>query len=150
MPDGGNPVSWILVALVAAVTLAGPPLLAGWRHRGLRSLAASGRGDVVTGRRSPRRLVAEATVLIMVAGGVLALRLRGLAPGAGFDPYLSSAPVLIAVAAGLIAARVYPVPLRAALRSPPRAAGPSGTSGSPGRRELDLSRCCPRWRWSSR
>ncbi len=126
VPDGGNPVSWMLVALVAAVTLAGPPLLAAWRHRGLRSLVASGRGDVVTGRRSPRRLVAEATVLIVVAGGVLALRLRGLAPGAGFDPYLNSAPVLIAVAAGLIAARVYPVPLRAALRF---AAARRGTVG---------------------
>jgi putative ABC transport system permease protein len=116
VPGGGDPLSWILAALVAATTLAAPPLLAAWQHRGLRSVRAAGRGDLVIGRGSPRRLVAETTVLIIVVGGVLAVRLRGLAPGAGFDPYLSSAPVLVAVAAGLIAVRVYPVPLRALLR----------------------------------
>jgi putative ABC transport system permease protein len=115
-PGGGNTVSWILVALVAVATLAGPSLLAAWRMRGLRALTTPGRGDLVIGRRSPRRLIAEITALIVVAGAVLALRLRGLAPGAGFDPYLSSAPVLVAAAAGLIAIRVYPVPLRLLLR----------------------------------
>jgi putative ABC transport system permease protein len=115
-PGGANPVSWILVALVTVVTLAAPALLAGWRMRGLRALTTAGRGDLVIGRRSPRRLIVELTALIVVAGGVLALRLRGLAPGSGFDPYLSSAPVLVAAAAGLIAIRVYPVPLRLALR----------------------------------
>jgi putative ABC transport system permease protein len=115
-PDGGNTVSWILVALVAAATLAAPALLAAWRLRGLRALPAAGRADLIIGRGSARRLVAEITALIVVAGGVLALRLRGLAPGAGFDPYLSAAPVLVAAAAGLIAVRVYPVPLRLLLR----------------------------------
>jgi len=115
-PDGGNTVSWILVALVAAATLAAPALLAAWRLRGLRALPAAGRGEEITGRGSARRLVVEITALIVVAGGVLALRLRGLAPGAGFDPYLSAAPVLVAVAAGLIAVRVYPLPLRLLLR----------------------------------
>jgi putative ABC transport system permease protein len=115
-PDGGNTVSWILVALVAAATLAAPALLAAWRLRGLRALPTAGRQDLITGRGSARRLLAEITALIVVVGGVLALRLRGLAPGAGFDPYLSSAPVLVAAAAGLIAVRVYPVPLRLLLR----------------------------------
>jgi putative ABC transport system permease protein len=115
-PDGGNTVSWILVALVAAATLAAPPLLAAWRLRGLRALPAAGRGDLVIGRGSARRLIVEITALIVVAGAVLALRLRGIAPGAGFDPYLSAAPVLVAAAAGLIAVRVYPVPLRLLLR----------------------------------
>jgi putative ABC transport system permease protein len=115
-PDGGNTVSWILIALVAAATLAAPALLAAWRLRGLRALSAAGRQDLITGRGSARRLIVEITALIVVAGAVLALRLRGLAPGAGFDPYLSSAPVLVAAAAGLIAVRVYPVPLRLLLR----------------------------------
>jgi putative ABC transport system permease protein len=115
-PDGGDTVSWILVALVAAATLAAPALLAAWRLRGLRALPTAGRGDLVIGRGSARRLIAEITALIVVAGAVLALRLRGLAPGAGFDPYLSAAPVLVAAAAGLIAVRVYPVPLRLLLR----------------------------------
>lgn len=60
--------------------------------------------------------MAEIAVVVAIAGGVIALRQRGLAPGSGVDPYVSSAPVLVALAAGLIAARVYPVPLRLVLR----------------------------------
>jgi putative ABC transport system permease protein len=52
-----------------------------------------------------------------------------VAPGAGVDPYLSSAAVLIAVAAGLIAARVYPVPLRVLLRVLTRGRGTVGYLG---------------------
>jgi putative ABC transport system permease protein len=129
VPDGGNPVSWVLVALVAGATMAAPALLVAWQHRGPRSLTAPARGDLVIGRRSVRRLVAEITILIVVAGGVLAVRLRGLAPGAGFDPYLSSAPVGVAVAAGLIAARLYPVPLRLLLRITAARRGPVGYLG---------------------
>ncbi len=129
VPDGGNTASWILVALVAATTLAAPPLLAAWQHRGLLSLRAASRGDLVTGRGSARRLIAETTVLIIVAGAVLTLRLRGLAPGAGFDPYLSSAPVLVAVAAALLAVRVYPVPLRVLLRTTRASRGVVGFLG---------------------
>jgi putative ABC transport system permease protein len=116
VPDGGNTTSWVLAALAAAAALAAPAVLAAWEHRGLRSLAGTGRPDLVVPRRSARRLVVESTALVVIIGGVIALRVRGLAPGAGVDPYLLSAPVLIAVAAGLIAARVYPFPLRALLR----------------------------------
>jgi putative ABC transport system permease protein len=116
VPGGGNTASWVLAALAAVVALGAPALLAAWQHRGLRSLAGAGRGDVVVPRRSARRLVIESTALVVIVGGVVALRVRGLAPGAGVDPYLVCAPVLIAVAAGLVAARVYPVPLRALAR----------------------------------
>src|SRR5262249_4855351 len=50
------------------------------------------------------------------AGAAGALRLRGAATAAGPDPYVSPAPVLVGVAAGLIAARVYPWPLRGLAR----------------------------------
>ncbi len=121
VPDGGNTASWALAALVAATALAAPALLSAWEvrgggHHGRRSPVAAGRDDLVLPRRSARRLVAETTALVIIVGAVVALRVRGLAPGAGIDPYLVSAPVLIAVAAGMIAARVYPVPLRALLR----------------------------------
>jgi len=116
IPGGANPASWRLLAVVAAITVAAPALLAGWQHRGPRSLATSGRGDVVFHRRSARRMVAELCVIIAIAGGVAGLRARGLAPGTSVDPYTSSAPVLVALAAGLIAAWVYPWPLRALLR----------------------------------
>ena len=116
IPGGGNTTQWPLLAVVAATTLAAPALLVGWEHRGPRSLARADRADLVVRRRSVRRWVAEAAVIVAIAGGVVALETRGLSPGAGVDPYVSSAPVLIALAAGLIAAWVYPLPMRALLR----------------------------------
>ncbi|MGO8887086.1 MAG: FtsX-like permease family protein [Streptosporangiaceae bacterium] len=115
VPGGGNPASLPLLAVAAAFTLAAPAAAVGWEHRGPRSLAAARRGDVVTRRRSPRQVIAEASLLVAVAGAAVALRQRGLAPGTS-DPYISSAPVLVALAAGLVAAWIYPVPLRLLLR----------------------------------
>lgn len=116
VPDGGNTTSWVLAAIAAVIALTAPALLAAWEHRGLRSLTGTGRTELAVPRRSARRLVIESTAIVVIVGGVVALRVRGLAPGAGVDPYLVAAPVLIAIAAGLIAARVYPVPLRAVAR----------------------------------
>jgi putative ABC transport system permease protein len=117
---GGTDV--VLVTAVAVTALAAPTVISAWRHRGSRPVARAGRGDLAIPRRSVRRVVGEATVLIAIAGAVAALRLRGAAATSGPDPYVSSAPVLVAVAAGLIAARVYPLPLRglAALTAPRR------------------------------
>ena len=119
---GGTDV--LLMAAVAVTALGGPAVIAAWRHRGSRPVARAGRADLAIPRRSVRRLVAEATVLIAIIGAVAALRLRGAATASGPDPYVSSAPVLVAVAAGLIAARVYPLPLRglARLTAPRRSA----------------------------
>jgi putative ABC transport system permease protein len=115
-PGGTTAASSVLLAAVAVTTLAGPALLAAWRHRALRSLTRDSRDDVAIPRRSARRTVAEIAAGVAVAGAVVALRQRGLAPGAGVDPYTSAVPVLVALAAGLIAARLYPAPLRLALR----------------------------------
>ena len=119
---GGTDV--LLVAAVAVIALAGPAAIAAWRHRGSRPVARAGRADLAIPRRSVRRLVAEATALIAIIGAVAALRARGAATASGPDPYVSSAPVLVAVAAGLIAARLYPLPLRglARLTAPRRSA----------------------------
>jgi putative ABC transport system permease protein len=113
-----------LVAAVVVTALAAPALVSAWRHRRSRPVAKTDRTDLAIPRRSVRRLVAEATVLIAIIGAVVALRLRGAATAGGPDPYVSSAPVLVAVAAGLIAARVYPLPLRglARLTAPRRSA----------------------------
>ncbi len=113
--SGGTSWSWALAGIVAVMTVAAPAAVGTWQHRTTRPVAGSGRGDVVTPRRSARRLVAELTVAAALAGGAAALRLRGLGAGAGIDPYLSSVPVLVAMVAAVIAARAYPVPLRAVL-----------------------------------
>ena len=115
-PGSGTGISGLLVGAVIVTTLAAPPLLCAWQHRGSRPLAKAGRADLVIPRRSMRRVVAEATVLLVIAGAVVALRQRGASPGTSNDPYVATAPVLVAVAAGLIAARLYPLPLRGLLR----------------------------------
>jgi len=109
VPDGGNRASWLLAGAACVIALVAPAVIAAWEHRGPRPLAAADRGDLVIPHRSPRRRVAEIAALAVVAGGVAALRLRGVAGG---DLFVSSVPVLVAVAAGLIVARAYPLPLR--------------------------------------
>jgi putative ABC transport system permease protein len=67
---------------------------------------------------SPRRLVLEATAVGVAIVAAWLLRERSvtatLADGSssGFDPFLAAAPVLIGIAVGLLALRLYPVPVR--------------------------------------
>jgi putative ABC transport system permease protein len=44
--------------------------------------------------------------------GVYLLRRRGLADENGFDPYLAAVPLLLGLAAGILAVRIYPLPVR--------------------------------------
>ncbi|KJS52639.1 hypothetical protein VM98_30065, partial [Streptomyces rubellomurinus subsp. indigoferus] len=58
----------------------------------------------------PRRLVGELTVLAVTVAAVAEARRRGLGhPGAASDPLLIAAPLLIAVTAGLLLARLQPL-----------------------------------------
>jgi putative ABC transport system permease protein len=59
-------------------------------------------------RTDPRRLVVELTVVALALVGAYVLRQRGVATaGGGFDPFLAAVPPLIALAAGIVAVRVY-------------------------------------------
>ena len=63
-----------------------------------------------------RRLVLEGTILVITGLAAAALRSRGVGDGAGpvaIDPLLAAVPVLVALAAGLVLLRLYPLPLRA-------------------------------------
>src|SRR6185503_1051176 len=70
-------------------------------------------------RDAPRRLVLELTAVGLAVAGILLLRQRGLTLGADgepivqFDPFLASVPVLAGFAAGVVATRLYPFPIRA-------------------------------------
>ncbi|MFD8750005.1 hypothetical protein ACFV0O_03310 [Kitasatospora sp. NPDC059577] len=88
----------VLAALVATlITLSAFPARAAllWA----RPRAAGGR----------RRLVGELTVLTVTVVAVAEVRRRGVGTGAGLDPLLVAAPLLLAVTGGLVLARIEPV-----------------------------------------
>ncbi|MFY1674157.1 ABC transporter permease [Plantactinospora sp. WMMB334] len=106
-PAGAEPLG---VALVAAGTTLAIPLLAVLSQR--RTGFVGRRQDLVRHRPSARRLTAELFVLLLAVLGVVLLHRRGLSQASGVDPYLVSVPVLLAVAAALLALRLVPWPLR--------------------------------------
>ncbi len=68
---------------------------------------------------TPRRLVIEMTIVGVAVAGALLLRERGLTVGAngaagaaGFNPLLAAVPVLSGLAGGIVALRLYPLPVR--------------------------------------
>ncbi|GIJ29139.1 membrane protein [Micromonospora qiuiae] len=109
------------VLLLAVLTTAVVPLLA--MHSQRRVGLVAGRADLLRQRPSARRLTGEASVLVLAGLGVVLLRRRGLDAAGGVDAYLSSVPVLVAVAAALVAIRLLPWPLRLATRLTRRARG---------------------------
>ncbi|WP_146088333.1 FtsX-like permease family protein [Actinacidiphila yanglinensis] len=121
----------LLAALVTAVVALALPLRAGFAVRRPRP---EGREDVATAKPSRRRLVVELTVVVLMAGAVVALRQRGAggsggstggsgSDGLGDDPFLAAAPVLVAIGAALVLLRLYPVPLRLLARPAARLRG---------------------------
>jgi putative ABC transport system permease protein len=85
------------------------------------SAAAAGRppSDAdVPGRRSARRLVLDAVVIVLAATGAFLLRERGVQGASssqaltGADPLIAAVPALAGLAVGLAAVRIVPLPLR--------------------------------------
>jgi putative ABC transport system permease protein len=115
-----------LPGLAVAVTAAGSiTVLAAWRHRRPRpDRNERGEAEAVAAQWSPRRAVAEGVVILLAAGGLATLRLTAAA--SHLDAYAIASPVLAAVAASLLAARLYPLPLRALLRAAAARRGPVG------------------------
>lgn len=108
----------------------GPPLLAlaavvftcVWTALAHRQPPREQRDDIAAARPSPRRIALEALVITLGLIGVYLLRARGLGTG---DPLVVLAPPMLALAAGLVIIRVYPLPLRSLVRL---AAGRRGAS----------------------
>ncbi|MGW5556714.1 FtsX-like permease family protein [Micromonospora sp. NPDC003944] len=103
-PGAPDPTTPYLVAATVLVTLALP----------VATLAvpagAAARRDLVRVRPSARRLTAEVSLLLLAGFAAVLLRRRGLTLGE-VDPLLVSVPVLLAVAAAVLALRAYPWPL---------------------------------------
>jgi putative ABC transport system permease protein len=103
----------IPLLLVLGIVLATGALLAAAASPAARSaLAARGREEVSVAAVSPRRLAIEAAVVVSSLVGIYLLRRRGLADANGFDPYLAAVPLLLGLAAGIVAVRIYPLPVR--------------------------------------
>jgi putative ABC transport system permease protein len=101
------------VLLVAGIVLATGGNLAVAASGAARSgLTARGRDEVAVSAVSPRRLAVEAAVVLSSLVGVYLLRRRGLSDENGFDPYLAAVPLLLGLAAGILAVRIYPLPVR--------------------------------------
>ncbi|WP_327251152.1 hypothetical protein [Streptomyces sp. NBC_01244] len=77
-----------------------------------------------------RRLVAELLALAATAAAVFEVRSRGVAPaGAGVDPLLVAAPLLLALCGGLLLARLQPALVGALARAAGRGPGLIGFLG---------------------
>jgi putative ABC transport system permease protein len=115
-PGYAEPLAWWLAAATVAFALAGPPVIAlGWadadQAAGARTL------DLQPGvTAGARRWVAEGSIVLLAAGGLVELHQQGLPRGGGINFYISAAPVLVAVPAALLVIRLSPLALRGLLR----------------------------------
>ena len=101
------------VLLVAGIVLATGAILAAAASGAARTgLTSRGRDEVAAGALSSRRVDVEAAVVVSSLVGVYLLRRRGLTDENGFDPYLAAVPLLLGLAAGILAVRIYPLPVR--------------------------------------
>lgn len=113
--------AWLAFAIVAATVLLPVLAIAGTASR---PLGARPREDVVTERPSARRLAVEGLIVLGAGLGVYLLRRRGLGSDTGgFDPYLAGVPVLLGLACGILALRLYPLPLAGLARAARRGRG---------------------------
>jgi putative ABC transport system permease protein len=108
---GSSLSAWLVIAIAAATALLPVLAIAGVARQ---PLGAEEREDVVARGPSPRRLTVEGLIVVAAGLGVYLLRRRGLGDdGGGFDPYLAAVPVLLGLACGIVALRLYPLPLAA-------------------------------------
>ena len=114
-PGPASQLAWWLAALIIAAALAGPPVLAMWRHRTGRGAASPKAGIAAATRRRAavaRRWVFDIALVCAAAGGLVLLRQQGLPPPGSVDLFTSAAPVLVAIPVALLVMRGYPVVLR--------------------------------------
>ena len=109
---GGRGALLSLGLVVAIVLATGVIMAAAANGAARRGLAARGRDEVAVGTASPRRVAIEGLVVLLSVVGVYLLRRRGLSDQHGFDPYLAAVPLLLGLAAGIVALRIYPLPVR--------------------------------------
>lgn len=135
----GGAVPWATVVPVALVALVATPLQGGALARaawtGRREPANRRERARIARRRDMRRVVAEVGVVLLALGAAWSLRSRGLvggvaATGGVGDPFLAVAPLLVALAATVVALRAYPWPVRLGAAVGSRSRGVLGVLGA--------------------
>ncbi len=110
-----TPLSLILaIGVAGAATLI---LVAATWPTARRPLIQLERADTPLRRVPVRRLVADGTIIGISVLAIVLLRQRGLTLGQAsdtvqFDPLLAAVPLLAGLAAGILAIRLYPLPVR--------------------------------------
>ena len=110
LPGDGSPAALLVPAAIGLTPAILLPALVSLR--GLRR----GRSDLGERRAGRGRAVAETMIVALAAVAVIVLLQRGVTSSAaavGVDPLLAATPLLLALAACVLAARLYPLPLRA-------------------------------------
>jgi putative ABC transport system permease protein len=149
IPGTSLATGWKQAAAVLAVALAGPPLIALWRHRN-PSPAVNAALILTAETRTPRasaaaqrRLVAGLTICAAAAAGLVVLHDQGVSPAGATNWFLTAAPVLVAVPAAVIAMRLYPLAIRALLPVWRRRGGVAGYVGLAGAVERRTATALP-------
>jgi putative ABC transport system permease protein len=149
IPGPGATTGWKQAAVVLAVALAGPPLIAAWRHRNpsravnpaliLTAETRTARASVA----AQRRLTSGLTIGAAAVAGLVILHDQGVSAAGVTNWYLTAAPVLVAVPAALIALRLYPLAIRALLPVWRRRDGVAGLVGLAGAVERRTATALP-------
>ncbi len=138
---------WVLAGIAVLAALAGPPLIAAWRHR--RPAPAINPARVTTAETtrsrlaSLRRPVAEVTACAVSVAGLIVLHDEGVPAGGSVDWYLAAAPVLVAILAVVVMLRVYPLVIRGLLRLSARRTGATGFVALAGAARTSLTGVLP-------
>ena len=149
IPGTSLATGWKQAAVVLAVALAGPPVIALWRYR--RPSPGINPALILTAEtRTPRasaaaqrRVVAGLTICAVAVAGLVVLHDQGVSQAGATNWLLTAAPVLVAVPAAVIALRLYPLAIRALLPVWRRRAGVTGYVGLAGAVERRTSTALP-------
>ncbi len=114
----GRAAQWSMVAALLVALCTTLLLLFAHLPHARSALIVAVRGDGAGRRVGIQRIVLEGLLVVLAIAGAVLLRRRGLSSDSattdqvGFDPYLAAVPLLVGLAVGVLALRLYPLPVK--------------------------------------